>query len=113
MMIAGNGKQQAIEKANTDSIGLWVDLAEDKLGGWFIGDIYLFLIVVGSFACGLAFHNAASRYLYAIGRELPATKNSLGRTPPDTPHAARRLDGAERHHAPLHARVLLPHPRRR
>jgi amino acid transporter len=80
MMIAGNGKQQAIEKANTDSIGLWVDLAEDKLGGAFIGDIYLFLIIIGSFACGLAFHNAASRYLYAIGRELPLTKGTLGRT---------------------------------
>ena len=80
MMIAGNGKAQAIEKANTDSIGLWVDLAEDKLGGAFIGDIYLLLIIIGSFACGLAFHNAASRYLYAIGREIPATKNTLGRT---------------------------------
>jgi amino acid transporter len=80
MMIAGNGKAQAIEKANTDSIGLWVDLAEKKLGGAFVGDIYLFLIVCGSFACGLAFHNAASRYLFAIGREVPATKNTLGRT---------------------------------
>lgn len=90
MMIAGNGKAQAIEKANTDSIGLWVDLAEDKLGGAFIGDIYLFLIVVGSFACGLAFHNAASRYLYAIGREIPATKNNLGAAHPEhhSPHIA-------------------------
>jgi amino acid transporter len=67
-----------------------VDLAEDKLGGSFVGDIYLFLIVCGSFACGLAFHTAASRYLYAIGRELPATKNSLGRTHGvhHTPHVA-------------------------
>ena len=90
MMIAGNGRAQAIEKANTDSIGLWVDLAEDKLGGSFVGDIYLFLIVIGSFACGLAFHNAASRYLYAIGRELPATKHTLGRThgTHGTPHVA-------------------------
>jgi amino acid transporter len=90
MMIAGNGKAQAIEKANTDSIGLWVNLAEQKLGGSFVGDIYLFLIVVGSFACGLAFHNAASRYLYAIGREVPLTKNSLGRThgTHHTPHVA-------------------------
>jgi amino acid transporter len=90
MMIAGNGKATAIEKANTDSIGLWVDLAEDRLGGAFIGDIYLFLIVVGSFACGLAFHTAASRYLYAIGRELPATANTLGRThgTHQTPHVA-------------------------
>src|SRR6185295_8768479 len=79
MMIAGNGKKVSIEKANTDSIGLWTDLAKDKLGGDFVGDIYLFLIVMGSFACGLAFHTAASRYLYAIGRELPLTRNTLGR----------------------------------
>jgi amino acid transporter len=90
MMIAGNGKKVSIEKANTDSIGLWTDLAKDKLGGDFVGDIYLFLIVMGSFACGLAFHTAASRYLYAIGREVPATKNTLGRThgTHGTPHVA-------------------------
>jgi amino acid transporter len=90
MMIAGNGKATSIEKANTDSIGLWVDLAENKLGGSFVGDIYLFLIVVGSFACGLAFHTAASRYLYAIARELPMTRNTLGRThgTHHTPHVA-------------------------
>jgi amino acid transporter len=80
MMIAGNGKATSIEKANTDGIALWVDLAKDKLGGDFVGDIYLFLIVMGSFACGLAFHTAASRYLYAIGREVPATRNTLGAT---------------------------------
>ncbi len=93
MMIAGNGKGQAITKANTDSIGLWTDLASKKLGGDFVGDIYLFLIVVGSFACGLAFHNAASRYIYAIGRELPATKNTLGATHGvhHTPHVASML----------------------
>jgi amino acid transporter len=93
MMIAGNGKATAIEKANTDSIGLWVDLAKDKLGGDFVGDIYLGLIMIGSFACGLAFHNAASRYLYAIGREVPATKNTLGRThgTHQTPHISSML----------------------
>src|SRR3954451_5459440 len=96
MMIAGNGKATSIEKANTDSIGLWVDLAEDKLGGSFIGDIYLFLIVFGSFACGLAFHTAASRYLYAIGREVPVTKNTLGRTHGvhHTPHVASLTQSA-------------------
>ena len=29
--------------------------------------LFDFLIVTGSFACALAFHNAASRYIYAIG----------------------------------------------
>jgi hypothetical protein len=87
-MIAGNGKKVSIEKSNTDSIGLWVDLAKAKLGGAFVGNLYLFLIVMGSFACGLAFHTAASRYLYAIGREVPATKNTLGAThgTHQTPH---------------------------
>jgi amino acid transporter len=90
MMIAGNGKATAISKSNTDSIGLWVDLAKDKLGGAFVGDIYLLLIVIGSFSCGLAFHNAASRYIYAIGREVPVTRNSLGAThgKHHTPHIA-------------------------
>jgi len=88
MMIAGNGEKVSIQKSNTDSIGLWTDLASKKLGGDFVGDIYLFLIVMGSFACGLAFHTAASRYLYAIGREIPVTKNTLGRThgTHQTPH---------------------------
>jgi amino acid transporter len=90
MMIAGNGKKVAIEKANTNGIKLWTDLAADKLGGHYVANIYLFLIVMGSFACGLAFHTAASRYLYAIGRELPATKNTLGAThgTHGTPHIA-------------------------
>jgi Amino acid transporters len=88
MVIAGNGKKVSIEKSNTDSIGLWVDLAKAKLGGNYVGNIYLFLIVMGSFACGLAFHNAASRYLYAIGREVPITRNTLGAThgTHQTPH---------------------------
>ena len=96
MMIAGNGKAQSIEKANTDSIGLWVDLAEEKLGGAFVGDVYLFLIIVGSFSCGLAFHNAASRYLYAIGRELPLTSGTLGAThgKHHTPHIASAVQSA-------------------
>jgi amino acid transporter len=90
MMIAGNGKAAAIKGANSDAIGLWVNLAEAKLGGAWVGDLYLFLICVGSFACGLAFHNAASRYIYAIARELPSTRNTLGRTHGEhgTPHIA-------------------------
>jgi amino acid transporter len=112
MMIAGNGERQAIEKANADPLGLWIDLAEAKLGGAFIGDIYLFLIVIGSFACGLAFHNAASRYLYAIGRELPATKNTLGRTHGShhTPHVASMVQSVIT--LGLHAGLLLPGHRR-
>ncbi len=44
-----------------------------KLMGW--------LIITGSLACGMAFHNAATRYWYAMGREglLP---RALGKTHP-------------------------------
>ena len=90
MMIAGNGRSKTIELAAAGDLNLWVGLAEDKLGGSFVGDIYVFLIIIGSFACALAFHNAAARYLYAIGRELPGIKNTLGRTHGvhKTPHIA-------------------------
>jgi amino acid transporter len=47
------------------------------------------LIITGSFACGMAFHNTASRYFYSLGREkvLPA---ALGTTHPryKSPHIA-------------------------
>ena len=47
------------------------------------------LIITGSFACGMAFHNTASRYFYSLGREkvLPA---ALGSTHPryKSPHIA-------------------------
>ena len=44
-----------------------------KLMGW--------LVITGSFACGMAFHNAAMRYWYAMGREGVLPK-ILGRTHP-------------------------------
>ena len=46
--------------------------------------IYKILLVVGSFACAMAFHNAASRYIYAIGREAPwaGVRNTVGATHP-------------------------------
>ena len=47
------------------------------------------LILTGSFACGMAFHNTAARYFYSLGRErlLPA---ALGKTHPvhRSPHVA-------------------------
>jgi amino acid transporter len=90
MVIAGNGNEVAMDKAANDSIGLFTDLAAANLGGQWVVNVYLFLIVAGSFACALAFHNAAARYMYAIGRELPAVQRSLGATHPThgSPHVA-------------------------
>jgi amino acid transporter len=80
MAIAGNGVKGSIDLANNNSVGMFTNLAEANLGGHWITYVYYFLIVSGSFACALAFHNAASRYLFAIGRELPSTKKTLGAT---------------------------------
>src|ERR1700712_1705271 len=79
MVIAGNGASASLEYgAKADGIGMFTGLASANLGGHWVVDVYLFLIVSGSFACALAFHNAASRYLFAIGREFPAMRRSLG-----------------------------------
>jgi amino acid transporter len=80
MVIAGNGTKDAVDKAANNSIAMFTDLAQANLGGHWITYVYKFLIVSGSFACALAFHNAASRYMYAIGREVPGFSRSLGAT---------------------------------
>ena len=40
-----------------------------------------YLIITGSFACGMAFHNTTARYLYSLGREGLAPR-ALGKTHP-------------------------------
>jgi amino acid transporter len=52
-----------------------------NLGGVALG-LYKILLVLGSFACAMAFHNAASRYIYAIGRETPwaGVRRTVGAT---------------------------------
>ena len=54
-----------------------------------MGSLLSYLIITGSFACGMAFHNTTARYFYSLGREglLP---RALGRTHPKwkSPHIA-------------------------
>ncbi len=80
MVISGDGGKSSVDLAANNSIGMFTQLAVKNLGGKWVGDIYEFLIISGSFACALAFHNAASRYLYAIGREVPWLHTTLGAT---------------------------------
>jgi amino acid transporter len=71
MAIAGNGLDQAvaISRGSTgNAFDLFYGITDRFLAGW-VKDVYLVLVVTGSFACALAFHNAASRYLYALGRD--------------------------------------------
>ena len=80
--IAGNGPTKAIALArSSDPFSLYFNITQRFVGVW-AKDIYEVLIITGSFACALAFHNAASRYMYALGREAPnkMIRRQLGAT---------------------------------
>jgi amino acid transporter len=82
MVIVGQGKKEAVNLSISSSpVDLWLKLVDANLGGFALG-IYKVLLVCGSFACAMAFHNAASRYIYAIGREMPwdGVRNTVGAT---------------------------------
>jgi len=84
MVIAGNGAKTSVETSISASpLDLFFGLVSGNLGGVVL-DIYKALLVIGSFACALAFHNAASRYLFALGREIPSdkVKSTIGSTHP-------------------------------
>jgi amino acid transporter len=61
----------------------------NAIAGRWVGSLLSFLIITGSFACGMAFHNTTARYAYSLGREglLP---RQLGKTHPrwHSPHIA-------------------------
>ena len=68
----------AIKIAQTDSAHFYLTPATTMVGNW-VGVLMSYLILTGSFACGMAFHNTAARYFYSLGRErvFPAV---LGKT---------------------------------
>ena len=69
---------EAANVAQNNSAQFFFIPAKDFLGQW-AQDIMSYLIITGSFACGMAFHNTAARYFYSLGRErvMPSV---LGRT---------------------------------
>jgi amino acid transporter len=80
MVISGHGLTESITAAQ-ESGGTFFYVVTDEFAGEFAKILMEWLILTGSFACGMAFHNAASRYFYNLGRErvLPA---KLGKTHP-------------------------------
>jgi amino acid transporter len=56
-------------------------VAMENFGTNWLATIMQVFILTGSFACAMAFHNVAMRYLYAMGREGVVPK-ALGRTHP-------------------------------
>lgn len=82
MAITGNGEAEAVKAASSaNPLAMFFDPTERYVGHWAV-DVMQWLMISGSLACGMAFHNCAARYLYALGREgvLPSLKNTVGRT---------------------------------
>lgn len=79
MSVAGNGATGAIALAQSaNPLDMFFHPTDVFVGhGWVL--VMEWLMMTGSFACAMAFHNAASRYMYSLGREgiLPG---ALGRT---------------------------------
>jgi amino acid transporter len=93
MAIAGTGPQHAIDLAQDPDTAseIFFGTVRSYYGEWAI-TLFNVLLVTGSFACGMAFHNCASRYLYALGREglSRGLQKSIGATHPThgSPHIA-------------------------
>ena len=68
----------AITQAQTNSAMFYLQPAGQYVGGW-AEEIMSWLILTSAFACGMAFHNTAARYLYSLGRER-ALPTVLGKT---------------------------------
>ncbi|MFJ8587229.1 APC family permease [Streptomyces sp. NPDC093595] len=95
MTIAGNGLDGAAGvSASANPLDLFFDPTRSFIGAWAV-DAFQWLLLTGSFACGMAFHQCASRYLYAIGRE-GFLHPALGRTHPEhgSPYIASYVQSA-------------------
>lgn len=57
-----------IDAAQNNAATFFFDPATKLLGPW-VTSLMSYLVLTSSFACGMAFHNTAARYLYALGRE--------------------------------------------
>jgi amino acid transporter len=78
----------AIAAAQSNPANFYLNPAHQYAGHW-VASIMSYLIITGSFACGMAFHNTTARYFYSLGREGFMPK-PLGRTHPrwKSPHIA-------------------------
>ena len=68
-VIVGNGPAKSVELASgTAPFELLYSPAREYLGSWAVV-VFEWLVLGGSFACALAIHNSAARYLFAFGRD--------------------------------------------
>jgi amino acid transporter len=85
---AFNTEGEMLAKATADSSNFFIDTMGQFVGSVGAGAMSI-LIMTSAFACGMAFHNTASRYLYSLARDgvLP---QRLSHTHPryQSPHVA-------------------------
>lgn len=99
LAIVGVGPETAIALAQDSATSgdIFFQPVEHNLGAWAVV-LFQILLATGSFACGLAFHNSASRYIYALGREdiAPGLARTIGRTHSvhGSPHVAGFVQSA-------------------
>lgn len=83
LAIVGTGPSNAVALAQDSATAgeVFFGPVREHLGEWAV-IVFKILLTTGSFACGMAFHNCAARYLYAIGREdvVPGLARTLGAT---------------------------------
>jgi amino acid transporter len=81
MAIAGNGAAAAVSlSASATPFELLYTPMATFVGAWGVTG-FQFFVVGGSFACALAIHNSATRYLFAFGRDGLLPK-AMGRSHP-------------------------------
>lgn len=69
MAVSANGVDQSVAiGTSSDPLQLFLGPMIAYLGPWSV-NLFTVLLMTGSYACALAFHNCAARYLYALGRE--------------------------------------------
>lgn len=76
--VLGHGVDKASADAASDGGNFFYSISSTFVGPW-SKDVMAWLIITSTFACAMAFHTAATRYFYAMGREGILSKH-LGRT---------------------------------
>lgn len=69
MAVSANGAARSVELATSENpFELLYTPTRTYIGEWGVV-VFEWLVVLGSFACALAIHNSAARYLFAFGRD--------------------------------------------
>ena len=101
----------AIAASQSNAAEYFLTPASQYAGRW-VASVMSYLIITGSFACGMAFHNTTARYLYSLGREGLAPRGAR-QDPPQVEEPAHRLGHPVRRRRHHHRAVRRLHRQQR